>query len=121
VLVTEQLHIGPKRTTKEPIVFDIYGIVFQDIDIGAFCLFLKLIDKPRKLFLVKLVVAQNVENGGLKFLVKYPLKPAIFDMDIAGQHNKVGVDSWWHKIVKLNMEITQDMYFQNRPPPTKSV
>jgi ubiquitin-protein ligase len=49
------------------------------------------------------VVAQNIQHGNLKFLVKYPLKPPILDMDVAGQHNNVGGDNWRHEIAELNM------------------
>jgi len=115
--VTEQLHVRPQRTTKKSVPADLYGIVFEDVNIRAFDVPFELIDLPRELFPVKLVVAQNVENGNLKFLVKYPLKPPVLDMDVAGQHNNVGVDNWWHEIAELNMQITHDTYLQKKPPP----
>jgi hypothetical protein len=49
------------------------------------------------------VIAQNIQHGNLKFLVEYPLKPPILDMDIARQHNNVGVDNWRHEGAELNM------------------
>jgi hypothetical protein len=35
-------------------------------------------------------------------------------MDIASQHNNVGADIWRNEIAELNMQITQDMYFQKK-------
>jgi hypothetical protein len=49
------------------------------------------------------VIAQNIQNGNLKFLVKYPLKAPILDMDIAGQHNNVGAHNRRCEIAELNM------------------
>jgi hypothetical protein len=49
------------------------------------------------------VVAQNIQHRNLKFLVKYPLKPLLLDMDVTGQHNKVGADNRRHEIAELNM------------------
>jgi ubiquitin-protein ligase len=49
------------------------------------------------------VVAQNIQHWNLKFLVKYPLKPPVLDMDVAGQHNNVGAHNWRHEIAELNM------------------
>jgi hypothetical protein len=37
------------------------------------------------------------------FLVKYPLKPPILDMDGADQHNNVDANHWRHEIAELNM------------------
>ena len=71
--------------------------------ISSFSILFELIDESREFFPVKVVVAQNIQHGNLKFLVKYPLKPSILDMDVAGQHNNVGVDNWRHKIAELNM------------------
>jgi hypothetical protein len=76
------------------------------MDIRSFGIDFKLIDESRELFPVKLVVAQNIQHGNLKFLVKYPLKPPILDMDVASQHNNVGADNWRHEIAELNMQIT---------------
>ena len=73
------------------------------MDIRSFGARFELIDESRELFPVKLVVAQNIENGNLKFLIKYPLKPPILDMEVAGQHNNVGADNWRHEIAELNM------------------
>jgi hypothetical protein len=39
-------------------------------------------------------------------------------MDVAGQHDNVGADNWRHEIAELNMQITQDMCLQKKPPPT---
>jgi hypothetical protein len=49
------------------------------------------------------MVAQNIQHGNLKFLIKYPLKSPILDMDVAGQHNNVGADNRRHEIAELNM------------------
>jgi len=73
------------------------------MNIGSFCVHFKLIDESGKLLTVKLVVAQNIQHGNLKFLVKYPLKAPILDMDVAGQYNNVGADNWPHEIAELNM------------------
>jgi hypothetical protein len=73
------------------------------MDISSFGSDFKLIDESRELFPVKLVVAQNIQHGNFKFLIKYPLKPAILDMDITGQHNNIGADNWRHEIAELNM------------------
>ena len=73
------------------------------MDISSFGVHFKFIDESRKLFPVKLVVAQNIQHGNLKFLIKYPLKPPVLDMDVAGQYNNVGVGVWRHEIAELNM------------------
>jgi hypothetical protein len=73
------------------------------MDISSFGSDFKLIDESRELFPVKLVVAQNIQHGNFKFLIKYPLKPSMPDMDITGQHNNVGADNWRHEIAELNM------------------
>ena len=78
-------------------------VVFKDTDINSFGSHFKLIDESWELFPVKLVVAQNIENWNFKFLVKYPLKPPVLDMDVAGQHNNVGTHNWRHEITELNM------------------
>jgi hypothetical protein len=54
------------------------------MNIGSFGAHFKFIDESRELFPVKLVVAQNIQHGNLKFLIKYPLKPPILDMDVTG-------------------------------------
>jgi hypothetical protein len=41
-------------------------------------------------------------------------------MNVAGQHNNVGADNWRHEIAELNMQITQDMYLQKKPPPAET-
>jgi hypothetical protein len=73
------------------------------MDISSFGIDFKLIDESREIFPVKLVVAQNIQHGNLKFLIKYPLKPPILDMDIAGQHNNAGADHWRYETAELNM------------------
>jgi hypothetical protein len=73
------------------------------MDISSFGVHFKLIDESGELLPVKLVVAQNIQHGNLKFLIKYPLKPPILDMNVAGQYNNVGADNWRHEISELNM------------------
>jgi hypothetical protein len=73
------------------------------MNISSFCAHFKLIDESGELFPVKLVVAQHIQHGYLKFLVKYPLKPPVLDMNVAGQHNNVGVDNRRHEIAELKM------------------
>jgi hypothetical protein len=73
------------------------------MDISSFGPQFKLIDESRELFPVELVVTQNIQHGNLKFLVKYPLKPLVLDMNVAGQHNNVSADIRRHEIAKLNM------------------
>jgi hypothetical protein len=73
------------------------------MDIGPFGARFELIDESGEFVSVKLVVAQNIQHGNLKVLIKYPLKPAILDMNVAGQHNNVGTDNWRHEIAELNV------------------
>ncbi len=57
----------------------------------------------KELLPVKLMVAQNIQYENLKFLLNYPLKPPVLDMDVSGKNHNVGANIRRLKAAKLEI------------------
>ena len=73
-LVNEQFHILPKRAPEKKYTAYINGVVFENVDVGTFGLTLQLVDEYREAVVIKLMVAEHVNDRNLEILSENPFK-----------------------------------------------
>jgi len=73
-LVNEQFHIWPKRAPEKKYTAYINGVVFENVDVGTFGLTLQLVDEYREAVVIKLMVAEHVNDRNLEILSENPFK-----------------------------------------------
>ena len=109
VRVAVQFHVGPERRSEEPESAEVDGFVFEDVDVSAGGFGADFFEETGEFVAVVLVIAGEIDDGGVRELVADPADAVQFEVDVTGEDDEVG--GGWGKVdgTEFEMQIAEDV------------
>src|SRR5688572_17012274 len=106
--------ISPKSCSEEHDIADLDAFIFQNMDVCAFSNFFDFVDELRNFLSVELVVSQHIDCRSVGKTLKNPFNSVLSGVNVAGEHNHVGVHIVRLERRELYMEIAENMDTHDR-------
>ena len=106
---TKQTEISPERTTKEVHAIQLNPIVLKNVHIRSLSMMLHSFYVFGKRCSIILMIAKNVDDWLSFECLAGPQQPLHADMNVPGQKHNVGIVVRNITILKLNVQIAQNM------------